>query len=95
MTYDKRGSVEETSRWDELQKLRALRRKKAQGRYDISANETLSNPVLPPWMTPSALETASPLGVVPAEFTGMDVRNVRKAPTREYPSEISGYGSSY
>lgn len=94
MTHDRQ--IENQDRFNELQRLRALRRSKSRGEFNWSASEVLSNPLLPPWMTPSSIETASPLGVNLSNFTGMDVRETKRPMhNREYPSEISGMGSSY
>ena len=94
MTYDQ--EIQNEQRVNELQRLRALRRSKARGEFNWSANEVLANPLLPPWMTPSSLETASPLGVDLSNFTGMDVRETKRPrPNREYPSSIGALGSNY
>jgi len=94
VTYDR--EMQNEKRFRDLQRLRATRRSKSRGDFHWSANEVLSNPLLPPWMTPSSLETASPLGVDLANFTGMDVRETKRPmPNREYPSSIGELGSNY
>ena len=94
MTYQQEMGNEK--RMEELQRLRAMRRAKARGQYMRSPSEALSNPLLPPWMSPSSLEIASPLGIGISNFSGMDVRETKRpVATREYPAEISGLGSSY
>jgi len=85
----------ENERMRELQALRVRRRNKARGVYNRSPHETLASPLLPPWMTPSSLETASPLGISVSNFTAPDVRQKRKVESREYPSSIGSLGSNY
>lgn len=82
-------------RFKSLQMLRARRRAKTRGDFQKSPHELLATPSLPPWMTPSSLETASPLGEGFAHFNGMDVRKSRTVPAREYPSSIGQMGSNY
>jgi len=82
-------------RMRQLQALRVRRRNKARGVYNRSPHETLSAPLLPPWMTPSSLETASPLGMEIAHFTAPDVRRKKQVESREYPSSIGALGSNY
>ena len=90
------GQAEALDRFEELKRLRAIRRAKSRGQYTRSFGEVLSNPLLPPWMSPSSIETASPLGADLLSFSGMDVRETKRpVANREYPAEISGLGSSY
>lgn len=88
--------IDELDRFEELKQLRAIRRRKSRGSYQRSPSEVLSNPLLPPWMSPSSLETASPLSTDLLSFSGMDVRETKRpVSNREYPAEIGGLGSSY
>ena len=83
--------LEKEQRFQQLKMLRARRRASARGNYQPSPQEARSSPLLPPWMRPSSLETASPLGVdIPR-----DIRVKKKRMEREYPSSIGSLGSNY
>ena len=79
-------------RFHKLKLLRAKRRASARGEDTPSPYESLASPLLPPWMRPSSLETASPLAV---DIPKSRVRKTQPATTREYPSSIGALGSNY